>query len=97
MRDFRAEVWGWIVQSASDMSASTLNIKAFQGLSKEQRCDLAARYMADLGVDGDSIVSAQGTSFLIFLEPCNNNCGRSKSAKFRGARNAETSNQGSCG
>jgi hypothetical protein len=63
MRDFRDEVWGWIVQSASGISASTLNMEAFQGLGKEQRYNLAARYMRDLGVDGDSIVSAQGTSF----------------------------------
>jgi hypothetical protein len=82
MDDFRAEVWGWIVQSASSISASTLPIAAFEGLSKEQRCDLAARYMADLGVDGDSIVSAQGAFFLIFLElHDNDNGGRSKFAE----------------
>jgi hypothetical protein len=40
-----------------------LTIEAFQGLSKEQRCDLAARYMRDLGIDGESIVSAQGMFF----------------------------------
>ena len=60
MTDFRAEVWSWIVQSASGFSASTLDIGGFRALSQEQRFDLAARYMADLGVDGDSIVSAQG-------------------------------------
>jgi len=98
MQDFRAEVWGWIVQSASGISASTLPIEVFEGLSKEQWCNLAARYMADLGVDGESIVSAQGTFFLIFLEfhNNNNNGGRSKFAEFRAARNAEASNQGSC-
>ena len=98
MRDFRAEVWGWVVQSASGISASTLPIEVFASLSKEQQCDLAARYMADLGVDGESIVSAQGTFLLIFLELCNNNNngGRSKSTEFRAARNAEASNQGSC-
>jgi hypothetical protein len=63
MQNFRAEVWGWIVQSASSISASSLDIEAFQSLTKEQQYDLAARYMADLGVDGDSMVSAQGTSF----------------------------------
>ena len=84
MRDFRAEIWGWIIQSASGISASTLPIEAFQRLSKEQQCDLAARYVADLGVDGESIVSAQGTFFLIFLElhSNNGNVGRSKFAEF---------------
>ena len=84
MQDFRAEVWGWIVPSASGISASTLPIEAFEGLSKEQQCDLAARYMGDLGVDGESIVSAQGTFFLIFLElhNKNDNGGRSKFAEF---------------
>jgi hypothetical protein len=83
MPDFRADVWGWIVQSASNISASSLPIEAFKGLSKEQRCDLAARYMADLGVDGESIVSAQGTFFLIFPEfHDNSNGGRSKLAEF---------------
>ena len=98
MQDFRAEVWGWVVQSASGISASTLPIKAFASLSKEQRCDLAARYMADLGVDGESIVSAQGTFLLISLKLHNNddNGGRSKFTEFRAARNAEASNQGSC-
>ena len=97
MQDFRAEVWDWIVQSAFGISASTLPIEAFEGLSKEQRCDLAARYMADLGVDGESIVSTQGTFFLIFLELHNtDNGGRSKFAEFRAAQNAEASNQGSC-
>lgn len=97
MQDFRAEIWDWIVQSCSDFSASTLEIEAFQGLTKEQRCDLAARYMADLGVDGNSMVSAQGTSFPICGELRNNNGSRSKSAKFREARNAEASNQRSGG
>ena len=98
MRDFCAEVWGWIVQSASDISASSLPIEAFQGLSKEQQHDLAARYMADLGVDGESIVSAQGTFFLIFPKfHDNSNGGRSKFTEFRGAGNVEASNQGSCG
>ena len=85
MDDFRAEVWGWIVQSASSISASTLPVEVFAGLRKEQRCDLAARYVADLGVDGESIVSAQGTFFLIFLELHNNNDngGRSKFSEFR--------------
>jgi hypothetical protein len=68
MTDFHAEVWSWIVQSALGFSASTLDTRAFQALSQEQRCDLAARYMADMGIDGDSIVSAQGTSFLLFVE-----------------------------
>lgn len=63
MAEFRAEVWGWIVQSASSFSASGLPIEAFRSLSKEQRCDLASRYMADLGIDGESIVSAQGSPF----------------------------------
>jgi hypothetical protein len=66
MTDFRAEVWSWVVQSASGFSASTLDIRGFQTLSQEQRFDLASRYMADLGVDGDSIISAQGT-FLILV------------------------------
>jgi hypothetical protein len=68
MTDFRTKVWNWIVQSASGFSASTLDTRAFQALSQEQRFDLAARYMADMGIDGDSIVSAQGTSFLIFVQ-----------------------------
>ena len=99
MRDFRAEVWGWIVQSASGVSASTLPIEAFQALRKEQQCDLAARYIADLGVDGESIASAQGTFFLMFLELHNTkgNGGRSKFAEFPEARNAEASNQGNRG
>jgi hypothetical protein len=71
MTDFRAEVWSWIVQSASGFSASTLDIGGFQALSQEQRFDLAARYMAHFGIDGDSIVSAQGTSFLVFVKHFN--------------------------
>jgi hypothetical protein len=71
MTDFRTEVWSWIVQSASQFSASTLDIGGFRALSQEQQFDLAARYMADLGVDGDSVVSAQGTSFLIFVKLSN--------------------------
>ena len=99
MQDFHAEVWGWIVQSASDISASSLSIEAFQGLRKEQRCDLAARYMHDLGIDGESKVSAQGTFFLTFPEFCNNNSNsdRSKSAEFQGAKYVVASNQGICG
>jgi hypothetical protein len=62
MADFRMEVWSWVVQSASTFSASTLDVQGFQALTQEQRFDLAARYMVDLGVDGDSIVSAQGAS-----------------------------------
>jgi hypothetical protein len=68
MTDFRAEVWNWVVQSASTFSASTLDIGCFQALTQEQRFDLAARYMAELGIDGDSMVSAQGASFLISLK-----------------------------
>lgn len=99
MQDFRAEVWGWIVQSTSDISASSLPIEAIQSLSKEQQCDLAARYMADLGVDGESMVSAQGAFFLIFPEfrINNSNGGRSKFAQFREAGNVEASDQGSRG
>lgn len=66
MVDFRAEVWDWMVRSTSGFSASTLDIQGFQTLSQGQRLDLAARYMADLGVDGDSTVSAQGI-FLMFV------------------------------
>ena len=71
MTDFHAEVWSWIVQSTSGFSTSTLDIGRFQALSQGQQFDLAARYMADLGIDGDLIVSAQGTSFPLFVKPFN--------------------------
>ena len=71
MTDFRANVWSWVVQSASTFSASTLNMEGFQALTQEQRFDLAARYMAKMGIDGDSMVSAQGASFPQSLELCN--------------------------
>ena len=63
MTDFHAEVWDWIVQAASGFSASTLDIGGFQTLNQEQQFGLAARYMKDLGIDGDSRVSAHGASF----------------------------------
>ena len=65
MTDFHVEVWNWVVQSASGFSASTLDIWGFQTLSQEWQFDLASRYMADLGIDGDSIISAQGTSLIL--------------------------------
>lgn len=68
MTDFRAEIWDWVVHSASDFSASTLDIGGFQALSTEQRFDLAARYMADLGVNGESIVTAHGMYFRILVK-----------------------------
>jgi hypothetical protein len=71
MTDFRAEVWDWIVLAASEFSASTLDIGGFQALSQEQRFGLAARYMKDLGIDGDSIVSAHGASFPLSVELSN--------------------------
>lgn len=60
MSDLREEVWGWIVEEASDFSASTLNTSGFGLLTRRQRESLAAKYMADLGADGDSVVYAQG-------------------------------------
>jgi len=60
MTDFREDVWNWIVRGASTFSVSTLDIGGFQTLSQKQRFDLSAQYMADLGIDGDSIVSAHG-------------------------------------
>jgi hypothetical protein len=64
MTDFRADVWSWVVQSSSTFSASTLDMEGFQALTQEQRFNLAAGYMAEMGIDGDSMVSAQGASFL---------------------------------
>jgi hypothetical protein len=71
MTDFHAEVWDWMVLAASEFSASTLDIGGFQALSQEQRFDLVARYMKDLGIDGESIVSAHGASFPLSVELSN--------------------------
>ena len=71
MTDFRANIWSWVVQSASTFSASMLNMEGFQALTREQQFDLAAGYMAEMGIDRDSMVSAQGASFQRSLELCN--------------------------
>ena len=68
MTDFRTNIWSWVVQSASTFSASTLNMEGFQALTWEQQFDLAARYMVEMGIDGNSMVSAQGASFQQSLE-----------------------------
>ena len=65
MIDWRHEVWTWIARSAKDFSASTLDVDGFQQLSEQQRLDLAAMYVAKLGVNGDSQVSAQGMFALL--------------------------------
>jgi hypothetical protein len=70
MRDFSTDVWSWVVQSASTFSASMLDMEGFQALTQEQRFNLAAWYMAEMGIDGDSMVSAQGASFLQSRELC---------------------------
>lgn len=67
MIEFRAEVWGWVVQSATEFSASSLNVKGFQVLNLAQRHDLAAKYLEMLGIDGASMVSAQGEFVLTDL------------------------------
>lgn len=67
MTEFRAEVWGWIVQGASEFSASSMDVAGFRALSLEQQSDLAASYVRRLGVDGASMVSAQGALILTVL------------------------------
>lgn len=53
-------MWTWIVHTASDFSALTMDADGFACLSEGQRHDLASQYMASMGVDGESFIFAQG-------------------------------------
>ncbi|KAF8295390.1 hypothetical protein DL93DRAFT_2173907, partial [Clavulina sp. PMI_390] len=60
MSEYRQTIWGWIVESADDFSSSTLDPEAFHRLLAWERHDLASKYLERVGVEGTSLIEAQG-------------------------------------